>query len=362
MQHQEKVERVSRREVDAPRICLIGGTGRSGTTIVRKVFARHPDVAAAVTETRFLIDPDGLVDFYESMENAWSPYVFDVKVRRLKSLLIDIGEAGVVGRALLGVGVGDAADPTVRPSQSRGRRAVKSLLNDLREREIVQRALPRYPTVNLRRYCNEYRRLVDELMEALVEFDYHGRWIGSARWQSSSVVFGPREEVSLEAALGQFYKKVARCISKEASHFVEDSPLNLLSFGSVLRILPDAKLLHMYRDPRDVVASIRGEKWGPGDTSDAIALYRRMMDRWTLVKSRLPTGTYMELSLEDLSKDPRDALSRICEFWGVSWHEDLLQVDLSKTNAGRWAIDIPPEERGILTERLQPYLSALGYA
>ena len=67
-------------------ILLIGGTGRSGTTILYKIFSQHPDIAS-VPESRFLIDPEGLIDFYFSVTKLWSPYLYDIKLKRLKHVL-----------------------------------------------------------------------------------------------------------------------------------------------------------------------------------------------------------------------------------------------------------------------------------
>ncbi len=45
---------------------FVGGTGRSGTTIVGKVLGAHPDYHMIPFEIRFLTDPGGLIDLVES--------------------------------------------------------------------------------------------------------------------------------------------------------------------------------------------------------------------------------------------------------------------------------------------------------
>jgi len=69
-------------------VIFIGGTGRSGTNITKAIFAQHPKVGTLPFEHRFVIDPDGVVDFYNSYAGAWSPYMADKKIKRLEQFLL----------------------------------------------------------------------------------------------------------------------------------------------------------------------------------------------------------------------------------------------------------------------------------
>ena len=73
-------------------VIFIGGSGRSGTNILRKLLSNHSQVASLPFEYRFIIDPDGIVDFYNSFTSNWSPYYSDVKIKRLNIFLINLAE------------------------------------------------------------------------------------------------------------------------------------------------------------------------------------------------------------------------------------------------------------------------------
>ena len=334
-------------------LCLIGGTGRSGSTILRQMFARHPQVATLPTEARFLTDPDGVIDFGAAMHASWSPYLFDVKIKRLEGLLRAVGSspriARIAGRR------GGAEGRGGRAGGSQGRRGRLGRLREMVGDSALVRLRPRYWSVSLQDVCPSYPSLVDELIERLVDFRFPGRWTGMPLGEASSIYFG---EADVEDALREFCRAVIACIADEqdATHFVEDTPFNLLGFDRIHELLPESRLVHIHRDPRDVVASYLEKRWSPSDPRLAARYYATMMDRWHAIRPSLPEDSYIEIALDELVADPDATLRRICDFWNLEWHASLLEVDLSRSHTGRWKSDIPASDHAAVTEILGPYL------
>jgi hypothetical protein len=314
-------------------LCLIGGSGRSGTTVLQQVFTTHPRVAGLSSEARFLTDPGGVVDFFNTMTAGWSPYGFDADVRRLETLLRTLGHdrklARLIGRWLGQRSVRQPGAPS-HPAGLR-RRLARSALARLR---------PPYWEVGLSASCPSYLALVDELMDRLIEFRFAGRWMGTPLRQKSQILYGPAE---VGDALRMFSRRFVRCVceGQGATHLVEDSPQNLLAFGGIWRLLPESRLLHVHRDPRDVVASYLRQRWSPSEPEKAARFYVGIMRRWDVVRAELPEGTFKEIALETLVREPEPVLRQICEFWNLPWDEALLEFDLTHSNSGRWRTDIP---------------------
>ena len=338
-------------------ICLIGGTGRSGSTILRQMFARHPQVATLPTEARFLTDPDGIIDFGGAMRASWSPYLFDVKVKRLESLLRAVGSSPRITRIAGRRGAAGGRAASAGGSQGpTGRFArLRRMVGD----SALVRLRPRYWSVSLEDVCPAYPGLVDALIGQLVEFRFAGRWTGMPLGEASSIHFGSPD---VEDALRDFCRAVIACVADEqdATHFVEDTPFNLLGFDRIHELLPESRLVHIHRDPRDVVASYLEKRWSPSDPRLAARYYATMMDRWHAIRPSLPEDSYIEIPLADLVEDPEATVRRICEFWSLEWHPSLLEVDLSRSHTGRWKSDIRAADHAAVNEILAPYLE--GYA
>ena len=81
-------------------IGLIGGTGRCGTSILRRILATHSEVAALPIEHKITVDPEGIIDFYNSYSSNWSPYLADQKLKRLESFLYTLSSTSNVDKLI----------------------------------------------------------------------------------------------------------------------------------------------------------------------------------------------------------------------------------------------------------------------
>ena len=66
---------------------FIGGTGRSGTTILARMLSLHKDIFTIPFETRFIVDPYGLADLVDALSEKWSLYNGDRALRDFKNLM-----------------------------------------------------------------------------------------------------------------------------------------------------------------------------------------------------------------------------------------------------------------------------------
>ena len=321
-------------------VCMIGGSGRSGTTILKTIFANHPS-CVRVPEYRFSIDPDGLIDFYSSFDAQWSPYHFDVRLTRLESLLRDCGRNSFVYRLMAFLGQKYAFD-----------------------RFFSRTVIPRYAGIAYSRECPSYDRRVDELMQRLVTIRYAGHWNGSRLFSQKMMHFREGETRNqVKLILRDFWRAVINdtCEFQGRGVFIEDNTWNILCFKTILELLPEAKLVHVMRDPRDVVASYTKMRWAPTDPIDAAAWLKSITDQWSVMRSELPPHKFLEIRLEDLVDEPQHNLQKVCEFWGVRWDDCLMKTDLSKAHVGRWRRDLSREEGDEVSRMLETAIVDGGY-
>lgn len=332
----EKIHMI--KESDSIPLCLIGGTGRSGTTVLKNTFERHPK-CVSVPEYRFPIDPDGLVDFYLSSKDNWSPYLFDKKIKRLRRLLRSIGRNNVLLRGY-------------------GHYMQKFGIENWLPTHLV----PAYCGIAFSRRSPNFNHLVDALISELTEFSYSGAWNGTRFLEKRTLRYSPPDPL-LAQKLGSFWHNVIGdvCDYQNASYFIEDNTWNILWFDTILQLLPNAKLVHVLRDPRDVVASYMKMRWSPNDAAGAAKWYKGLINRWFQVRESIPQSSFKEIHLNELVGDPRGVLQEVSDFWGIPWSETLLQQSFGKSHTGRWKKEFSKKDQGVLHEILGKEIAILGY-
>ena len=128
------------------------------------------------------------------------------------------------------------------------------------------------------------------------------------------------------AALFESYAAAtgSRIVGDKTPEYLTQVPL-LTSF------FPDAKLVHIVRDPRDYVVSMR-KAWGKS--------LPRAAQRWkTWIRkfrqdAQHCNAAVIELRYEDLVTAPRAALERVCIHVGVSFRDEMLSLDRPAENLG----------------------------
>ena len=321
------------------RIALVGGTGRSGTTVVNKILACHPDVVVC-PPWRFMIDPDGVLDFINAKPGSWSPYEIDTRIKRLRALLKDVAGPTLPGWLLDGLKL----------------RALST--------KIGVNMVPRYAHIDAEGFCPGFTRLCAEFLQEIVEFSYNASWVGTRFLESHRMDYANQlDPANTKAAAARFYHRIVdRCLERRgATTFVDRNTWNHLKFDQFLELDGSIKLLHVYRDPRDVVASYVNQSWMPKSPLEAARIYRDLTEAWIGVRDRVPSASFLEFALEDLVADPKGELGRVCEFLGLPWDDALLSVPLRAAHTGRWRNDIAEAEQVAVEAALADSLDLWGY-
>lgn len=96
------------------------------------------------------------------------------------------------------------------------------------------------------------------------------------------------------------------------------------------RLWPNAKFIHLVRDPRDVAPSVIQMGWA-ATSWHAIQLWLESEDEVEDLESVVPPETLMRIRYEDLVRSPERELGRICAFLGLMYDEKMLSYPEDST-------------------------------
>lgn len=121
---------------------------------------------------------------------------------------------------------------------------------------------------------------------------------------------------------GDFLRILMEEIARKqgVERWAECTPDHILYLEAIRKSIPDALILHILRDGRDVALSLEKQKWIrplPWDKEQSL-LVAGLYWQWTVNYGRRSGRTfgpdYMEVSFEDLIQQPHSTLARIGDF------------------------------------------------
>jgi len=101
-------------------------------------------------------------------------------------------------------------------------------------------------------------------------------------------------------------------------------------FNRIPDLFPEAKFIHIVRDPRDVARSSIGMGWA-GNVYHGVEHWIDTESSWNKLVEAWPSGKMIEIRYEDLVSAPELALERICDFLGIEYSKKMLEYDHNST-------------------------------
>jgi Sulfotransferase family len=133
----------------------------------------------------------------------------------------------------------------------------------------------------------------------------------------------------LETLAGEYLDKL-HDVSADARFVTDKRPDNYLYIGLIKMLFPQAKIIHTMRSPLDNCLSIYFLHLDQGmsyaldlmDIGHHYAQYLRLMAHW----KTLYGADILDVSYDDLVKDPKPVIAEMLEFLNLGWDERCMSV------------------------------------
>lgn len=138
------------------------------------------------------------------------------------------------------------------------------------------------------------------------------------------------------------------------------------NFLSAHEIFPQARFVHLLRDPRDCAKSSIGMGWA-GNVYHGLDAWLHAEHSWERLRPRLREDQFLELRFEDMVAEPQAAMTRLCSFFGFDYEPAMM--DLSGTTydtpsprfANQWRRTMSERDIALVEARAGQLLVERGY-
>ena len=132
----------------------------------------------------------------------------------------------------------------------------------------------------------------------------------------------------------EYISRVSRRAPK-AKHITDKMPANYMAMGLIPLMLPNAKTIHVKRNPVDTCLSCFTRLFNRHQdaTYDLAELgrhyvnYERLMQHWRQV---LPADSFIEVQYEDIVADMEGQARRLVDYCGLDWNDACLEFHKNK--------------------------------
>lgn len=165
---------------------------------------------------------------------------------------------------------------------------------------------------------------------------------------------------TIDALRAAYWRRVTTMAgSVVGKSFVDMNPFNGIKLPIIARLFPDAKILIMRRDPRDIVLSCyrinftpSTAAWAFSDLVETARHYDALMQLTELCRDRLPLA-FHEVRYDRLVTDFEATVRDLAAFLDLPWTEDFRKFDRTAQTRGVRTASATQVRRGLFDGRGQ---------
>jgi hypothetical protein len=300
---------------------FVGGTGRSGTTVIGDLLANHSQIRTSTPiEIKFLTNRSGLVDVV---------FGYNQEIEK---------KSGKV-----------------------------SILNFRTYRKRKRKEKERFAKI-----LAEFNKFIWEKWWDIDAPPPHGRGLvsGISKMDLENLLARLERELKINRkwAARRF---MSSFISKQFGagdeiYWVETTPMNIPEANKLQELFPNALFINMVRDPRDVIASLLTKKWGPTTPLEGLDWIESRLIAGHEALSVIKPNKKTTIALEDLAINAREKTYRgLLDFLKIS-DEPAMQkffvesMTPDAATSGRWKAEIDSPEFSARYEAMAARLAKAG--
>ncbi|MCB0324190.1 MAG: sulfotransferase [Bdellovibrionales bacterium] len=184
---------------------------------------------------------------------------------------------------------------------------------------VLQQALNRHSAIVVPPETRFFYRFVGRSMQA------QRQYIATLNTQLGTSLEIPESEVQTRHDVRDCYHQLASHFLREhgaKTCFGEKTPRHMLYVDRIAEVLPEAKLIVLFRDGRAVAQSRRKMPWASSDLLVNFADWLEYHHAWECLQAQAPLP-YHYLRYEDLAASPEVELRKIATFLGLPYEEAM---------------------------------------
>jgi len=344
---------------------FIGGTGRSGTSILSKYLGTHSHIYQIPVETKIIGDKDGIIDLYTALTSNFNIVQGKVAIDRFNKLFFttmnEPNKSPYIGynfNSLVGAEFLEKQKTNLLNAVTNGawygwdKHTNDKYVSLYKWKRILVKIINRL-------IINPINRITPKQLRIST---INPKRIISKEWMYIPKYFTNKNE--LESILGLFVKSLFFEMSKLNGkiHFCEATPSNILHIDFINSIMPDSYFLHITRNPVGAAFSMskKSRLWAPNKIDDVVnylvPIYEKLIKMEKFAKNN--KVNYIRIKLEDCSN--KNTLTEINQFLEIENSFDGSIKFLSE-KVNYWEKEFSQELINNYKNKLSKYMNYFGY-